>query len=57
LGEKRKTVNRNKTRDLAAGLEISSKAADIWVQTDEVSCRMTEITTYVPGPASPALTT
>jgi len=50
LGEKKekKTVNRSKTRDLAAGLEISSKAADIWVQTDEISCRMrmTEITTY-----------
>jgi len=46
LGEKTKTVNRNKTRDLAAGLEISSKAADIWVQTDEISCMMTEITTY-----------
>jgi len=46
LGEKKKTVNRSKIRDLAAGLEISSKAADIWVQTDEISCRMTEITTY-----------
>jgi len=46
LGEKKNTVNRSKTRDLAAGLEISSKAADIWVQTDEISCRMTEITTY-----------
>jgi len=49
LGEKKKTVNsnRSKTRDLAAGLEISTKAADIWVQTDEISCMMTEITTYV----------
>jgi len=46
LGEKKKTVNRRKTRDLAAGLEISSKAADIWVQMDKISCRMTEITTY-----------
>jgi len=49
VGEKQKTVNRSKTRDLAAGLEISTKAADIWVQTDEISCMMTEITTYASG--------
>jgi len=47
LGKKKKTVNRSKTKYLAAGLEISTKAADIWVQTDEISCMMTEITTYV----------
>jgi len=43
LGEEKKTVNRSKTRDLAAGLEISSKAADIWVQTDKILSHLREI--------------
>ena len=44
-GKRRKQLTEAR-QDLAAGLEISSKAADIWVQTDEISCMMTEITTY-----------